>query len=37
VWFRAVWKCSRNVDHPAWTWLARILGLAGLAASTLLY
>jgi hypothetical protein len=37
VWLHAVWKCSRNVEHAVWTWLARILGLAGLAATALLY
>jgi hypothetical protein len=36
-WLQAVWTCSRNVDDVAWTYLARGLALAGLAATALLY
>jgi hypothetical protein len=37
LWFRAVWRCSRNVGRPLWTHVARGLLVAGLIASALLY
>jgi len=37
TWFQAVWRCSRNVGHPLWTYVARALLLAGLIASAVLY
>ena len=37
IWFQAVWRCSRNVGHPLWTYVARALLLAGLIASAVLY
>jgi hypothetical protein len=36
-WFHAVWRCSRNVGHPFWTYVARAALLAGLAATAVLY
>ena len=37
VWFNAVWRCSRNVKRPLWTYLARSLLIAGLLGSAMLY
>jgi hypothetical protein len=36
TWFRAAWRCSRNVTHAAWTPAARAALLLGLAATALL-
>ncbi len=36
-WFHAAWKCSRNVEHAVWTYLARSALLAGLLATAVLY
>ena len=36
-WFHAAWKCSRNVDHPLWTYLARTALLGGLLITAVLY
>ncbi|MGH8723417.1 MAG: hypothetical protein ACREU1_01050 [Burkholderiales bacterium] len=36
-WFHAAWKCSRNVEHAVWTYLARGTLLAGLLATAVLY
>ena len=37
VWALAVWRWSRNVRHPFWTYAARTLLVAGLVASAVLY
>ncbi|HTG97878.1 MAG TPA: hypothetical protein VL982_10570 [Burkholderiales bacterium] len=37
AWFNAVWRCSRNVQRPLWTYVARSLLIAGLLASAMLY
>ena len=37
AWFHAVWRCSRNVERPLWTYVARSLLIAGLLASAVLY
>lgn len=37
IWFNAVWRCSRNVKRPLWTYAARSLLIAGLLASAVLY
>jgi hypothetical protein len=37
AWFLTVWRCSRNVGRPLWTYLARSLSVAGLIASAVLY
>jgi hypothetical protein len=37
AWFNAVWRCSRNVKRPLWTYVARSLLIAGLLASAMLY
>jgi hypothetical protein len=36
VWFKAAWRCSRNVEHAAWSPVARAVLLLGLAATALL-
>jgi hypothetical protein len=36
-WFRAVWRCSRNVAHSLWTHLARWALVLGLLATAVLY
>ena len=37
VWALAVWRWSRNVRRPFWTYAARTLLVAGLVASAVLY
>jgi hypothetical protein len=37
VWLHAVWRCSRNVERPLWTYAARIAAFLGLVASAVLY
>jgi hypothetical protein len=37
VWALAVWRCSRSVRQPFWTYAARTLMVAGLVASAVLY
>ena len=37
VWALVVWRCSRNVRRPFWTYTARALLVAGLVASAVLY
>ena len=37
VWALAVWRSSRNVRHPFWTYAARAVLVAGLVASAVLY
>jgi hypothetical protein len=37
AWFNAVWRCSRNVEHALWTFVARAALLLGLVATAVLY
>jgi len=37
VWLHTVWRCSRNVKRPLWTYVARVAALLGLIASAVLY
>ena len=37
AWGWAVWKASRNVQHPFWTYLARAALLLGVVAAAVLY
>jgi hypothetical protein len=37
VWLHMVWRCSRNVEHPLWTYVARAAAVLGLVASAVLY
>ena len=37
IWLQAVWRCSRNVKRPLWTYVARGAGILGLAANAVLY
>jgi hypothetical protein len=35
TWFRPCWRCSRNVGHAPWTWLARTGLVTGLILSAM--
>jgi hypothetical protein len=35
AWFRPAWRCSRNVGHVHWTWLARAGLVTGLILSAM--
>jgi hypothetical protein len=35
VWFMLAWRCSKNVQIPVWTPLARVVLLSGLLASVM--
>ena len=37
VWLHTVWRCSRNVKRPLWTYVARASAVLGLVASAVLY
>jgi hypothetical protein len=37
VWLHVVWRSSRNVARPLWTYVARVAAILGLIASAVLY